>query len=63
MSTLRASIHEALLGAENWLEILVLIDIVNLKPCPQEVGLDLFQVFSLTQPHFHSANSSANILN
>ena len=62
MGTLRAPIHEALLVAENWLEVLVLIYIMNLKTCSQEVGLDLFQVFTLTQPHFDSANSSAHVL-
>jgi hypothetical protein len=62
MGTLRAPIHEALLIAENWLEVLVLIYIMNLKTCSQEVGLDLFQVFTLTQSHFDSANSSAHVL-
>lgn len=62
MSALRASIHETLLVAENWFEVLVLVDIVNLEAGSQKVGLYLFQVFTLAQPYFNSANSSAHVL-
>jgi hypothetical protein len=62
VGTLRAPVHEALLVAENWLQVLVLVHVVNLKTSSQEVGLNLFQVFSLTQPHFDSAHSSAHVL-
>jgi hypothetical protein len=48
VGTLRAPVHEALLVAENWLQVLVLVHVVNLKTSSQEVGLNLFQVFSLT---------------
>jgi hypothetical protein len=47
VGTLRAPVHEALLVAENWLQVLVLVHVVNLKTSSQEVGLNLFQVFSL----------------
>jgi hypothetical protein len=62
VGSLGAPVHEALLVAENWLEVLVLVHIMNLKTSSQEVGLNLFQVFTLTQPHFDSANSSAYVL-
>jgi hypothetical protein len=62
VGSLRAPIHKALLVAENWFEVLVLVHIVNLKTSPKEVGFNLFQVLTLAQPYFDSTDASAYVL-